>query len=186
MSIELLGNDRRGREACVFYVEPKMRGHGIGKRFVEECIRSARSAGYRRLDAWTNDVLHAARSIYAAAGFRLRKASPTGALGTTSWARTGAGALKGSVPFPTALLRRVTATDGSGEGSRNRRRSCSSSALAALRLRSLIWPKPRIFCGMLARPRAVAWFQGVSFDTISSIRPSNARMRDRSVIRSWE
>ena len=25
------------------YVEPKMRGHGIGKRFVEECIRSARS-----------------------------------------------------------------------------------------------------------------------------------------------
>jgi len=80
-----IAEDDSGRLGCVFVVkrsprvaqlrmlllEPRARGRHLGARLVDECIAFARAKGYRKIMLWTNDILHAARRIYQARGFRL-------------------------------------------------------------------------------------------------------------------
>jgi DNA-binding MarR family transcriptional regulator/GNAT superfamily N-acetyltransferase len=69
-------------------VEPRARGCGIGRRLVDECVRFARSAGYRKLTLWTQNDLNAARHLYALAGFRRVSAEPHESFGKKLVAET--------------------------------------------------------------------------------------------------
>lgn len=51
-------------------IEPSARGLGLGQRLVDECTKFARQAGYSKITLWTNNVLLAARHIYAKAGYQ--------------------------------------------------------------------------------------------------------------------
>jgi DNA-binding MarR family transcriptional regulator/GNAT superfamily N-acetyltransferase len=65
----------------VLLVEPAARGRGLGTRLVDECLRFARRAGYRRMVLSTYDAMVEARRIYARTGFAITSAEPVVAFG---------------------------------------------------------------------------------------------------------
>jgi len=82
-SVFLVKKSERVAKLRLLLVEPSARGLGIGARMVDECIRFARQAGYRKITLWTQSNLTAARHIYSKAGFRIVKRERNESFGQT-------------------------------------------------------------------------------------------------------
>lgn len=70
-SVFVVHQDLETAKLRMLYVDRSARGLGLGRHLVAQALAFARSAGYRRMVLWTNDVLVSARHIYEAEGFRL-------------------------------------------------------------------------------------------------------------------
>lgn len=54
-----------------FLLHPNVRGHGLGKRLIDDAIAFCRICGYSSIFLWTEDLLEPAAKLYRSYGFIL-------------------------------------------------------------------------------------------------------------------
>ena len=73
--------DNETAKLRMLILDPKARGLGAGGLLVDTCMAFARDAGYLHMTLWTNDILLAARKLYASRGWVLTASEPLHAFG---------------------------------------------------------------------------------------------------------
>lgn len=90
-SVFVVKHDETTAKLRMLYVDASARGMGIGNRLLEESIRFARLAGYKKMILWTTSVLVDARKLYQKAGFQLVEEEQVHSFGkdlvSQTWAR---------------------------------------------------------------------------------------------------
>jgi GNAT superfamily N-acetyltransferase len=65
----------------LFFVEPEVRGLGVGQRLLGACMGYARQVGYHRMALWTHESHRAACALYARVGFDCARSEPVRSFG---------------------------------------------------------------------------------------------------------
>jgi GNAT superfamily N-acetyltransferase len=74
-SIGIVGREDEAQLRWVL-VHPEARGHGLGRRLLEEALAFCRQAGYRSVFLWTVHVLTPAATLYRSVGFEKTEVKP--------------------------------------------------------------------------------------------------------------
>jgi GNAT superfamily N-acetyltransferase len=82
-SVAVTRRDENTAQLRWLIVEPKDRGKEIGRQLINEAVRFAKDKGFDSIMLWTIDFLHAARHLYAAAGFSLTETKTSRVWGKT-------------------------------------------------------------------------------------------------------
>ena len=114
-SVFLVARSGTVAQLRLLLVEPQARGSGLGTRLVDECVRFARQAGYRKLVLWTQSELSAARRLYQAAGFRIVRKERNHSFGKALVSETWALELRPHPLSPSPHARRGGTTEGRGD-----------------------------------------------------------------------
>jgi ribosomal protein S18 acetylase RimI-like enzyme len=69
-SIAIVGHSKVEAQLRWFFVHPKYRGIGMGRKLLNRALRFCKKRKYRTVFLWTTSELDAAQHLYTSAGFR--------------------------------------------------------------------------------------------------------------------
>lgn len=75
-SIFCMRHDAQTAQLRLFLLEPEMRGRGLGKHLLRECLGFARAAGYRGMMLKTYESHRSAGALYRAFGWEISASRP--------------------------------------------------------------------------------------------------------------